>query len=113
MPKTPRISGLLVLSLLAAATLPAQTEPTTTIPAGTSYTTDKSGIVNGVRIDVQPDGSLKNERQFAMVGSDGTAIDSQGRLYTTTRGAGVFALTTDSLTKSRSEWHARFVRESN
>ena len=57
MPKTPRISGLLVLSLLAAATLPAQTEPTT-IPAGTSYTTDKSGIVNGVRIDVQPDGSV-------------------------------------------------------
>ena len=42
-----------------------------------------------VAFDVQPDGSLKNERQFAMVGGDGTAIDSQGRLYTTTRGAGV------------------------
>ncbi len=41
-----------------------------------------------VAYDVQPDGSLTNERQFAMVGADGSAIDSQGRVYST-GGAGV------------------------
>ena len=33
--------------------------------------------------DVQPDGSLTNQRQFAMVGADGTTVDAAGRLYTT------------------------------
>jgi sugar lactone lactonase YvrE len=37
-----------------------------------------------IAYDVQPDGSLKNERQFAMVGGDGSTVDSQGRIYTTT-----------------------------
>ena len=37
--------------------------------------------------DVQPDGSLTNQRQFSMVGGDGTTVDAQGRLYTTTNGA--------------------------
>jgi gluconolactonase len=36
-----------------------------------------------VAFDVQPDGSLTNQRQFATVGADGTTIDSEGRLYTT------------------------------
>ena len=36
-----------------------------------------------VAFDVQPDGSLKNQRQFAMVGADGTTIDAAGRIYTT------------------------------
>jgi sugar lactone lactonase YvrE len=36
-----------------------------------------------VAFDVQPDGSLTNQRQFANVGADGTTIDSEGRLYTT------------------------------
>jgi gluconolactonase len=39
-----------------------------------------------IAYDVQPDGSLKNERQFAMVGGDGTTIDSEGRLYSTQPG---------------------------
>src|SRR5262249_53307156 len=40
-----------------------------------------------VAFDVQPDGSLKNQRQFTMmVGGDGTTIDAAGRLYTTTNG---------------------------
>jgi len=39
-----------------------------------------------VAFDVQADGSLTNERQFATVGGDGTAVDSQGRIYTTTLG---------------------------
>jgi sugar lactone lactonase YvrE len=39
---------------------------------------------NLIAYDVQPDGSLKNERQFANVGSDGSTVDSQGRIYTTT-----------------------------
>jgi gluconolactonase len=36
-----------------------------------------------VAFDVQPDGSLTNERQFAMVGGDGSTIDAQGRIYST------------------------------
>jgi sugar lactone lactonase YvrE len=35
-----------------------------------------------VAFDIQPDGSLKNERQFAWAGNDGTAVDTNGRLYT-------------------------------
>jgi len=42
-----------------------------------------------IAYDVQPDGLLKNERQFAMVGGDGTTIDSEGRLYTTQRNVGI------------------------
>lgn len=36
-----------------------------------------------VAYDVQPDGSLTNERQFALVGNDGSAVDQEGRIYTT------------------------------
>jgi hypothetical protein len=36
-----------------------------------------------VAFDVAADGSLSNERQFAWVGGDGTAIDNDGRIYTT------------------------------
>src|SRR5438128_11853578 len=36
-----------------------------------------------VAFDVRPDGSLTNQRQFAMVGADGTTVDAAGRLYTT------------------------------
>jgi gluconolactonase len=36
-----------------------------------------------VAYDVQPDGSLTNERQFALVGADGSAVDAQGRVYST------------------------------
>ena len=43
-----------------------------------------------VAFDVQADGSLTNERQFAWVGGDGSAVDSQGRIYTT--GAGVVSV---------------------
>ena len=32
--------------------------------------------------DIQPDGSLTNERQFAWAGNDGTAVDTAGRIYT-------------------------------
>ena len=32
--------------------------------------------------DIQPDGSVTNERQFAWEGVDGTAVDTNGRLYT-------------------------------
>ncbi|HEX4999408.1 MAG TPA: SMP-30/gluconolactonase/LRE family protein [Terriglobia bacterium] len=37
-----------------------------------------------VAFDVQPDGSLTNQRQFAPAGADGTTVDAQGRVYTTT-----------------------------
>ena len=42
-----------------------------------------------VAFDVQPDGSLTNQRQFATVGNDGTAIDAAGRVYTTAGADGV------------------------
>jgi gluconolactonase len=46
-----------------------------------------------VAFDVQPDGSLTNERQFAEAGADGTTVDSEGRLYSTNpRGEGGVAV---------------------
>jgi gluconolactonase len=50
-----------------------------------------------VAFDVQPDGSLKNQRQLYMgSGGDGTAVDAAGRIYTTTNGAdGVVVLSPD------------------
>lgn len=39
-----------------------------------------------VAFDVQPDGSLTNERQFTWWGGDGTAVDRDGRIYTTMGG---------------------------
>jgi sugar lactone lactonase YvrE len=48
------------------------------VPAGAPMPT--GGLV---AFDVQPDGSLMNERQFAWGGGDGTAIDEAGRIYTT------------------------------
>ena len=47
-----------------------------------------------VAFDVQPDGSLTNERQFAMVGGDGTTVDAQGRVYST-GGGGVQVIAPD------------------
>ena len=47
--------------------------------------------------DVQPDGSLKNQRQFVQLpvaGGDGLTVDSEGRLYVTA-GAGVYVVAPD------------------
>jgi streptogramin lyase len=55
MSKTRSLAALFVLLSVAAA-LPAQTP--TTIPAGISYEMQETGAVSGVRIDVQPDGSV-------------------------------------------------------
>mgnify|MGYP003624195867 CR=1 FL=1 len=35
-----------------------------------------------VAFDVQEDGSLTNQRQFAWAGNDGTQVDTEGRIYT-------------------------------
>lgn len=43
-----------------------------------------------VAFDVQPDGSLTHERQFANAGGDGSAVDAAGRIYTT--GGGVVSV---------------------
>jgi gluconolactonase len=51
------------------------------VPAGAPMPT--GGLV---AFDVQPDGKLTNERQFAWAGGDGTAIDNDGRIYTTGNG---------------------------
>jgi sugar lactone lactonase YvrE len=62
-------------------------------------------VTNGpvmVAFDVQSDGSLTNQREFAKLrsgqGGDGSAIDSQGRVYVATGGAAdVFAANGDFL----------------
>jgi gluconolactonase len=51
------------------------------VPAGAPMPT--GGLV---AFDVQADGRLTNERQFAWAGGDGTAIDNEGRIYTTGNG---------------------------
>jgi sugar lactone lactonase YvrE len=51
------------------------------VPAGAPMPT--GGLV---AFDVQADGTLANERQFAWAGGDGTAIDNEGRIYTTGNG---------------------------
>jgi gluconolactonase len=54
--------------------------PTEQAPAGAAPGARPGGLV---AYDVQPDGSLTNERQFALVGNDGSAVDEQGRIYST------------------------------
>jgi gluconolactonase len=63
-------------------------------------------ITNGatvVAFDVQPDGSVKNQREFAKLlsGGDGMTVDAAGRLYVTTPGENsgiqVFSSQGDSL----------------
>jgi gluconolactonase len=57
-------------------------------------------VTNGAALaafDVQPDGSLTNQREFAKLsasGGDGSTIDAQGRVYVTT-GAGVEVIERD------------------
>ena len=54
--------------------------PTEPAPAGAPPAARPGGLV---AFDVQPDGSLTNERQFALAGADGSAVDDQGRIYST------------------------------
>lgn len=49
-------------------------------PAGAGPQVGRPGGL--VAFDVQRDGSLTNERQFALVGDDGSTIDERGRIYT-------------------------------
>jgi streptogramin lyase len=74
MPK--RLQALVLLCLLAAPALEAQTA--TTIPAGTSLPVENSKSVNGVRIDTQPDGTVwflvpSNDR-IVQLQSDGVTM---------------------------------------
>jgi gluconolactonase len=49
-----------------------------------------------IAYDVKPDGSLGNEHRFSTAGGDGSTIDAQGRIYTTTNGdAGIAVLGPD------------------
>ncbi|MBI4265252.1 MAG: SMP-30/gluconolactonase/LRE family protein [Acidobacteria bacterium] len=59
-----------------------------TVPAGAPMPT--GGLV---AFDVQPNGTLTNERQFTWAGGDGTAIDNDGRIHTTGNG-GVWVIGT-------------------
>jgi gluconolactonase len=55
----------------------------------TLYVTNGSGVV---AFDVQADGSVKNQRDFAKLetgNGDGLAVDAEGRLYVTSMAAGV------------------------
>lgn len=60
----------------------------------TFYVTDGPGVA---AFDVQPDGSLRNQRPFAKLpfgNADGSTVDSQGRLYVT-GGAAVHVIAPD------------------
>jgi sugar lactone lactonase YvrE len=70
---SPDDKTLYVTGRLMGATPPANLK----LPAGAP--TPTGGIV---AFDIQPDGSLTNERQLAWAGNDGTAVDTQGRIYT-------------------------------
>jgi len=59
-------------------------------------------VTNGatlVAFDVQPDGSLKNQRDFAKLeaggGGDGSTIDSEGRIYVTSQATGIQVFSKD------------------
>ena len=56
MSKSQRFAGVSAALLLVASVLWAQTG--TTVPAGTAYETENSGVVSGVRVEVRPDGSV-------------------------------------------------------
>jgi sugar lactone lactonase YvrE len=65
-------------TLYVTGRLPGMTPPADfKLPAGAPEPT--GGLV---AFDIQPDGSLTNERQFTWAGNDGTAVDVNGRLYT-------------------------------
>jgi sugar lactone lactonase YvrE len=56
-------------------------------PAGLAVPAGAPEPTGGLRAyDVQADGSLANERQFAWAGGDGTAVDTAGRIYSTGNG---------------------------
>ncbi|MEQ1759215.1 MAG: SMP-30/gluconolactonase/LRE family protein [Vicinamibacterales bacterium] len=70
---SPDDKTLYVTGRLAGAMPPADLK----LPAGAP--TPTGGLV---AFDIQPDGSLTNERQFAWAGGDGSAVDTAGRIYT-------------------------------
>jgi gluconolactonase len=80
---SPDEKTLYVTGRLAGAVPPGG--PLAAGPAGPGGNT--GGLV---AFDVQADGSLTNERQFAWAGGDGSAVDKDGRIYTT--GAGVVSV---------------------
>ncbi|HET9215684.1 MAG TPA: SMP-30/gluconolactonase/LRE family protein [Terriglobia bacterium] len=76
-------------TLYVTGRIPAPAAPPAAGAAGAAPAGGRGGGGGGgglVAFDVQADGSLTNERQFAQVGGDGTTVDSQGRIYTTTGG---------------------------
>jgi gluconolactonase len=54
----------------------------------TLYVADSEYVI---AFDVQPDGTVKNPRNFAKVGADGLAVDAAGRLFAAGVGIRVFA----------------------
>jgi gluconolactonase len=68
--------------------VPPGGQPAPAAPAGGGGGGGNNGGL--VAFDVQADGSLTNERQFAWAGGDGSAVDKDGRIYTT--GGGVVSV---------------------
>ena len=77
-------------TLYVTGRLPGATPPTN-LRVRDGAPTPTGGLV---AFDVQPDGTLRNERQFAWAGSDDSAIDDAGRIYTTGDG-GTWVIGTD------------------
>ena len=92
---TGRVGGAQAGAPAAGAAAPAPAGAGPGAPAGAAPAGRGAGGGGGVvAFDVQPDGSLTNERQFATVGGDGTAVDSQGRVYSTAQ-SGVQVIAAD------------------
>jgi len=88
--KTLYVTGRIPAAQGAAAAAPARGQGAAVpAPGGAQGAAPAGGRGPGgggggvVAFDVQPDGSLTNERQFANVGGDGSTVDSQGRVYST------------------------------
>ncbi len=77
-------------TLYVTGRLPDAVPPDLALPDGVPIPT--GGLV---AFDIQPDGSLTNERQFAWAGNDGSAVDTEGRIYTPGNG-GAWVIDPDS-----------------
>lgn len=68
-------------------------------PDGKTLYVADIGAARTYAFDVQPDGSLTNQRLFCELGSDGMTIDKEGNVYLTGRGVTVFDKTGKEIEK--------------
>ncbi len=60
-------------------------------PDGKTLYVADIGAAKTYQYDIQPDGTLKNRKEFCAQGSDGMTIDAEGNIYLTGKGVMVFS----------------------